>query len=164
MIYRPPLAVDPRLAALLGSANRVRTLAPLANAYRPMTAYRVARLAGIPRTKVYRELRRLLTVGVVGERRSRKGTSTWTLLDADMALYLRKKIRVAWSRDLAASATPRAEKERRLAAALRSESWFNPAKYRPNPSVAARYAAEIERPEGKGEFAGRAARVSRKRR
>jgi hypothetical protein len=129
-----------------------------------MTAYRVAQLAGIPRTKVYEELRRLLKAGVVGERRNRRGSSTWTLLDADMALYLRKKIRIAWSGDLAASAFRRAANERRTAAGLRTNSWFDPSKYTPNPVVAARYAKEIERPEGKGEFAGMPARVSRKRR
>jgi DNA-binding transcriptional ArsR family regulator len=164
MMSRPPLPVPPQVAALLGSVNRVRTLAPLANAYRPMTAYRVAQLAGVPRTKVYEELRRLLEAGVVEERRSRRGSSTWTLLDADMALYLRKKIRIAWSGDLAASAPRRAADERRAAVRLLSNSWFDPSKYTPNPVVATRYAQEIERPEGKGEFAGWPGRVSRKRR
>jgi DNA-binding transcriptional ArsR family regulator len=163
MKSRPPLPVAPQVAALLGSTNRVRTLAPLANAYRPMTAYRVAQLAGIPRTKVYEELRRLLKAGVVRERRNRRGSSTWTLLDADMALYLRKKIRISWSGDLASSAPRRLAKERRTAVGLLSNSWLDPSKYTPNPVVAARYAQEIERPEGKGDFAGMTSRVSRKR-
>jgi DNA-binding transcriptional ArsR family regulator len=164
MIARPPLAVDPRVASLLGSTNRVRTLAPLANAYRPMTAYRVAQLAGIPRTKVYEELQRLRAAGAVEARTNRKGRSTWVLLDQDMALYLRKKIRIAWSGDLAATAVRRATKERDALTRI-GTSWFDPSKYTPNPSVAARYAPEIERPEGKGEFEGMPGRrISRKRR
>jgi DNA-binding transcriptional ArsR family regulator len=164
MMACPPLAVDPRVAALLGSTNRVRTLAPLANAYGPMTAYRVAQLAGIPRTKVYAELRRLRGAGVVEARRNRSGRSTWVLLDHDMALYLRKKIRIAWSGDLAAAAVRRAGRERDVLARS-GTSWFDPSKYTPNPVVAARYAREIERPEGKGEFVGMpSGRVSRKRR
>jgi DNA-binding transcriptional ArsR family regulator len=162
MTDRSPLPVEPGVAALLGSANRVRTLAPLANAYRPMTAYRVAQLAGIPRTKVYEELRRLRDAGVLQERRTRRGTSTWSLLDADMGLYLRKKIRIAWSADLAKAASSRAARERTLLTGRRR--WFDPSKYVANPAVAARYAREIERPEGKGEFAAFPNRVSRKRR
>jgi hypothetical protein len=151
MMARPPLAVDRQVVALLGSTNRVRTLVPLANAYWPMTAYRIAQLAGIPRTKVYDELRRLQVAGAVEERKSRKGRSTWVLLDRDMALYLRKKIRISWSADLAAAAVRRAAKERDTLVRIRT-SWFDPSKYTPNPVVAARYAQEIERPEGKGEF------------
>jgi DNA-binding transcriptional ArsR family regulator len=164
MMARPPLAVDRRVAALLGSTNRVRTLVPLANAYRPMTAYRIAQLAGIPRTKVYDELRRLRVAGAVEARKSRKGRATWVLLDRDMALYLRKKIRISWSGDLAASAARRAAKERDTLVRT-GTSWFDPSKYSPNPIVAARYAREIERPEGKGEFESMpSSRVSRKRR
>jgi DNA-binding transcriptional ArsR family regulator len=161
---RSPLPVDPQVAALLGSTTRVRTLAPLANAYGPMTAYRVAQLAGIPRTKVYAELRRLQEAGAVEARRSRSGRSTWVLLDRDMALYLRKKIRIAWSGDLAAAAARRAGRGRD-AIARTGTSWFDPSKYTRDPVVAARYAREIERPEGKGEIAGMTlGRVSRKRR
>lgn len=163
MMGRAPIEVNPSIAALFGSINRVRTLAPLANAYGPMTAYRVAVLAGIPRSKVYDELRNLLATGVVEERRNRKGSSTWVLLDRDMALYLRKKFRIAWSEDLSATVARRAEKERQLVANSLSESWFDPSKYSSNPAVAARYAREIERPRGKGEFAVMPRRVSRKR-
>lgn len=161
----PPLRVAPSVAAVLGSANRARTLATLAGAYRSLTAYRVARLAGIPRTKVYNELRRLSNVGVVRERRERGGRSTWILLDLDLGLYLRKRIRIGWSEDLAAVAARRAAREKALLAAAPTD-WYDPRDFPLDPNVArrirARDATEVRRPAGKGEFVGRTRRVSRK--
>jgi DNA-binding transcriptional ArsR family regulator len=152
MMDRPPLAVDPKVEAFVGSANRVRTLAPIANAARPLTAYRIAWLARVPRSKVYVELRRLSESGLVEERKDRKGRSTWTMTDADVAAFLRKKVRIAWSEDVSASVADRAERWR--ANAAKTASWFDPSKYTANPSVTARIAKEVIRPEGKGEFPG----------
>jgi hypothetical protein len=50
--------VDPKLVALFGSETRVRTLAVLAGAFRPLAAYRVAKVGGIPVQKAYEEVRR----------------------------------------------------------------------------------------------------------
>jgi sugar-specific transcriptional regulator TrmB len=152
MPARPPLEVDSKVERFLGSANRARTLAPLANARRPLTAYRIAWLARIPRSKVYDELRRLESVGLVAERKGARGTSTWTLLDEDAAVYLRKKMRVLWSADITSTASVRAREERSRAASARA--WFDPSRYRANPQITARIAKEVYRPAGKGEFPG----------
>jgi hypothetical protein len=161
MRERPPLEVDPMLAAFIGSANRVRTLAPIANAASPLTAYRIGWLARVPRTKVYAELRRLSVSGLVRERRNGSGPSTWTLTDRDVAALLRKRVRIVWSGDLSKSSRERAKRGREISA--QPSSWFDPSKYRRNPIVAARIAEEVVRPEGKGDFPGLpASRRSRK--
>lgn len=94
------LDVDPGVAALLGSRTRVRVLAPLANAFNPLSAYRIAQLAQLPRTKVYLELRRLARAGEVEESPTPRGTSVWSLKDPDLARLLRRRVRVGWSEDL----------------------------------------------------------------
>ncbi len=88
---------DPVLVALFGSETRVRTLAVLAGAYRPMTAYRVAKVGGVPIQKAYEEFRRLGRSGLVTQRES-----GWVLADADVRALLRKRVRIRWSDDLRA--------------------------------------------------------------
>ncbi len=94
------LEVAPGLVALFGSATRVRVMAPLANASRPMTAYRIATLSGVARTKINVEIRRLEEAGIVRSRTIEKGRRGWELVDPDLRSLLRKRIRIVWSRDL----------------------------------------------------------------
>lgn len=94
------LDVDPKLAAEFGSATRVLTLAAIANASEPPTAYRIAEIARIRRTKVYQELGRLEPAGVVRSAKRADGALVWHLLDADLSALLRKRIRVASAADL----------------------------------------------------------------
>jgi DNA-binding transcriptional ArsR family regulator len=104
--------IDPKIVALLGSDTRTRVLAVLANAYLPMTAYRVAKTGETRIPNTYRELARLKKAGLVGQ--SGKG---WILLDADVKTLLRKRVRIHWSEDLKAErealAPRRAELRRR---------------------------------------------------
>jgi DNA-binding transcriptional ArsR family regulator len=86
--------VDARLVALFGSATRVRTLGMLANAYRPMTGYRIGQTAAVPLPKVYRELKRLRSGGLVEQT-----PDGWVLIDLDVRRLLRKRYRVAWASD-----------------------------------------------------------------
>jgi hypothetical protein len=86
--------IDPRLIALFGSETRVRTLAVLAGAHRPMTAYRVGRVGEMPLPMAYREIDRLATAGLIG--RSGRG---WVLLDGDVRALLLKRVRVSWADD-----------------------------------------------------------------
>ena len=90
--------VDAGLARVFGSADRVRVLAVLANASRPPTAYRVARVAGVAAPNVYRELKRLLQVGEV--RRAGPSRAGWELVDPDIGAALRRRCQVSWSADL----------------------------------------------------------------
>jgi len=89
------MRVDRRLVALCGSERRLRVLAVLANASRPLTGYRVALIGEVPVSKVYGELRKLEKSGLVGLR----GSSGWVLRDPDLGSFLRKRIRIVWWKD-----------------------------------------------------------------
>ncbi|MFZ0829704.1 MAG: helix-turn-helix domain-containing protein [Thermoplasmata archaeon] len=87
-------AVDLKLVALFGSETRLRTLAVLAGAYRPMTAYRVAKVGDVPVQKAYEELRRLGATGLVA-----KQPGGWVLADRDVRTLLAKRVRISWADD-----------------------------------------------------------------
>ncbi len=87
-------ALDPALASLFGSRTRLLTMAVLANAEEPLTGYRVAKVAGLPRQKVYPEIRRGVDAGLV------VGTpSGFRLCDPDIRALLRKRVRIRWTED-----------------------------------------------------------------
>lgn len=86
-----PESLDTRLATLFGSETRLRVLAVLAGAPRPVTGYRLAVAAAVPFSKVYRELARLERAGLVA-----RGPGGWRAADADVVRLLRKRVRVAW--------------------------------------------------------------------
>jgi DNA-binding transcriptional ArsR family regulator len=88
---------DPALVTLFGSKTRVRTLAVLASAARPMTAYRIAKVGEVAIPKVYAELPKLSRAGIVGHR-----DDGWVLLDDDVRSLLRKRVRIAWAQDFIA--------------------------------------------------------------
>jgi DNA-binding transcriptional ArsR family regulator len=114
-----PLRVDPGLIAVFGSETRVLTLAPLANSPRALTAYRIATMTGVQRTKVYRELARLAEAGIVEERVTGPGRSEWELLDPDLRRLLRRRARIVWAEDLGREAPALARRTRRLMTAAR---------------------------------------------
>ncbi len=112
--------VDPRLVAAFGSETRVRTLAVLANAFRPLTAYRVGKVGGVPLPKVYREIERLAAAGLV----ERKGAG-WVLVDPGIGALLRTRVRLSWAEDWSAEREARrpamAALHERLKGAARAE-------------------------------------------
>ena len=110
------LPVDPDLAAIFGSEDRVRTLAALANAETPLTAYRVAMLMEMEPPNVYRELKRLRKALVVEVTKTPTGSAGWALNEPHLRSFLRSRLRVSWSEDLAATARAR---EKRAEAAMR---------------------------------------------
>jgi hypothetical protein len=83
--------IDPGLTALFGSRARLLTMAVLANADEPLTGYRIAKIARLPRQKVYPELRRGVESGLV--ERSGEG---FRLSDSDIRTVLRKRVRIRW--------------------------------------------------------------------
>jgi len=95
--------LDPALTGLTGSATRARTLVPLASAGSPLTAYRIAALAGVPRTKVYRELRRLGESGLVERVGMGRNRSGWTLVDPDLRRFVSRRAQILWSGDIKAN-------------------------------------------------------------
>ena len=95
---------DPALVAFTGSETRVLVLAPAANSPAPLSAYKIAVMAGLPRTKVYRELRRLESTGIVARSKSQEGTALWWVIDEDIRQLLRRRARIGLSDDLSQSA------------------------------------------------------------
>ncbi|HZY91541.1 MAG TPA: hypothetical protein VFG07_02020 [Thermoplasmata archaeon] len=113
------IKVDPGLTALFGSEGRVKTLAALANADAPLTAYRVAAIAGMNPPNVYRELKRLVRYNEVARSPTPQGALGWTLIDANVRALLRRRLRIVWSEDLFRGA---AERGRRATLAARRSS------------------------------------------
>ncbi len=86
-----PAASDRALETFCGSRVRLLTLAVLAAADAPLTGYRVAAVAQLPRAKVYPELRKALSTGV-----ARKTAAGFSLVDPDLRQLFRKRVRVTW--------------------------------------------------------------------
>lgn len=110
------LSVDSGLATLFGSEDRVRTLAALANATAPLTAYRVATMVGMKPPNVYRELKRLLQYKEVEKARTPENRDGWIVVDPDLRALLRRRMRIVWSGDLTRGGE---ERERRASVAIR---------------------------------------------
>jgi len=81
--------VDALLVAAFGSETRVLTLAALANSTAPLTAYRVAKIAGLRPPKVYDEIRRARASGLVTQ-----SAGKLSLRDPDLRSLLRKRVRL----------------------------------------------------------------------
>ncbi|HLY76622.1 MAG TPA: hypothetical protein VKT21_01900 [Thermoplasmata archaeon] len=107
-------AVDPKLVALFGSETRLRTLAVLAGAFRPMTAYRVAKVGEVPVQKAYEGLRRLGAAGLVVHQ-----PDGWVLADKDVRALLAKRVRISWADDWFAERARRMSNEGPLLQRLR---------------------------------------------
>jgi hypothetical protein len=134
--------IDPALSSLIKSEARILTLGVLANASQPMTGYRVAAVAGLPRIKVYPELREAAKCGWIEQ-----SASGYQMSAGPLRSLLASKVKVTWSEDWMAGEPKR---RRRIQAADRRDiSWFDPTKYTPNPLVASRYAREFTRPPEK---------------
>ena len=143
---------DDALVAFCGSETRVATLGVLANSERPLTGYRVSKLAGLQPIKVYRELAKATKSGL-----AQKTPRGYRLTDSDLRLLLRKRVRVSWFESWYDQEPARAARARRVRDS--STDWFDPGRYRPNPSVAKRYAKEIKRPPEKNAWAPSGGRV-----
>ena len=143
---------DPALVAFCGSETRVRTLGVLANAEFPMTGYRVAKVAGVPESKVYPELRKGIRVGIV-----RKERSGYRLIDSDLRGLLRKRVRLFWdvdwdrAREGWGAETSRILEQGMSAIRRRLQgdvSYLRPKGWKP-PAAARRWNRELRRPRGK---------------
>ncbi len=151
--------VDPALVAAFGSATRVRTLAVLANAAGPLTAYRVALVGGVPVGKAYREVRRLARSGLVERRQN-----GWVLTDGDLRSLLQRRVRIRWDQDWDRERQGWAEETPKLLSAglaiiqgrLRSNpGYLRPRGWEPTPA-ARRTIRELGRPTEKDALLRRA--------
>jgi DNA-binding transcriptional ArsR family regulator len=113
------IPLDKRLVAVFGSATRLLALATLASSEVPLTAYRVAKTAGVPRTRVYKELRRLARAGVVEASKGGSGEEVWTLLDPEVRQLLQRRARLTSGWALVASAPGLHARSARILAAYR---------------------------------------------
>ena len=137
------MELDSALVELVGSRARLLSLAVLASAQGPMSGYRIARVADIPRQKVYPILRRAVNAGLV-----RKTDRGYILNDGDVRNLLRRRIRLEWSGDGPDSGP---DSSATVSTAAREDfDWFDADKYVPSPRIARRYAKEFRRAPGKG--------------
>ena len=91
--------VDPGLERLFGGRTRVRILAVLANAAEPVTAYRIARVAGSQVGKTSVELRRLERSGIVRRVAPSSRGLGWVMVDPDLRRLLQRRVRLVWVED-----------------------------------------------------------------
>jgi len=140
--------VDASLVSLFGSQTRLLTMAVLANANEPLTGYRVAVIANLPREKVYPLLRKGVATGTLVA-----GPEGFRMIDADVRALLRKRIRIRWDQewDRARSGW---DKETRgkltglLASIPKDPTYLRPKGWKPSPS-ARRAIRELERSPSK---------------
>ena len=102
-----PILVPLGLAQLFGSKTRVRTLAPIANSTTSLSAYRIAQVAEVPRTKIYDELARLEASGWVMKAAGPTGQTLWQITDPDLRRLIRRRMRIYSAGDLVLEAPMR---------------------------------------------------------
>ena len=88
------MKLDPGLVALFGSKTRLAVVAVLSNAFRPLTGYRIAKVADLAPIKVYAELRRLGAGGVV-----RQEEGGWVMADPSIRAVVAQRVRIRWDED-----------------------------------------------------------------
>ncbi len=140
--------VDSSLLSLFGSQTRLLTMAVLANSDEALTGYRVAMVAGLPREKVYPELRKGISTGLLTT-----GSDGYRMVDPDVRALLRRRVRIRWD-----EAWDRARKgwdeETRgklttlLASIPTDPSYLRPKGWKPSPS-ARKAIQEMDRPPSK---------------
>jgi hypothetical protein len=140
--------VDPSLLSLFGSQTRLLTMAVLANADEPLTGYRVAAIAGLPREKVYPELRKGITTGLLTAARD-----GFRMVDMDIQALLRKRVRIRWDEEWDRARTGWNEETRNrlttfLASIPTDSAYLRPKGWKPSPS-ARKAIREMERPLSK---------------
>jgi hypothetical protein len=131
--------LDPPLSALFGSRTRLLTMAVLANADEPLTGYRVAKVAGLPRTKVYPEIRKGVSSGLL----VRVG-SGYRMDDPDVRDLLRKRVRIRWYDEWNRSRGSRGESVERELSQIRA-SLKGVRTYDPNNRIPASAIRELKR-------------------
>ncbi len=144
--------IDTVLEAAFGSRARLLTLAALANSDEPLTGYRVAVVANLPRPKVYVELRKGIEAGLL-----ERVSGGFRLSDPDLRTLLRKRVRIRWDAEWDRSRKRWNEETAELLRAgleeVRGRIRQNPDYLRPpgwkSPPEASRWQKELERPPQK---------------
>jgi hypothetical protein len=140
--------VDPSLLSLFGSQTRLLTMAVLANADEALTGYRVAIIAGRPREKVYPELRKGISTGLLTLE-----SDGYRMVDTDVRALLRKRVRIRWDKEWDRARKgwdieTRGKLTTLLASIPTDPSYLRPRGWKPSPS-ARKAIREMERPPSK---------------
>jgi hypothetical protein len=130
---------DVVLESFCGSRTRLLTMSVLASAEAPLSGYRIASVAGLPREKVYPELQRAIAVGSV-----EKTASGFVLIDTDMRSLLTKRVRVTWDNYWDRSDRPSTEAVDRELEVIRQRRKRVPL-YNPANRIPKRAIRELER-------------------
>lgn len=152
MTFRIPAEIQ----RLFGGQTRSKILGYLANASTPQTGYAVSKSLGIGVSKVYEELRRLESIGILAKSLDSKGSRRFLLRDQDLRNFLVKRIRIA-STDDWFSAEKIAERRRAFKEAKRIPANLPSLPVRANRS--SRFSEEFRRPREKDRALGRVKRV-----
>jgi hypothetical protein len=88
------------LTPLFGNAARAGALAVLANAERPISGYRIAKMTGCQETKVNAVLAKLRAEELVAAVSVGQNRAGWILADPDLRRFIRRRVRISWSEDL----------------------------------------------------------------
>jgi hypothetical protein len=126
--------VDPGLGSLVGSRARLLTLAVLANSDEPLSGYRIAKIASLPRVKVYPEIRKGIEAGIL----ARDGQG-YRMVDIDLRSMLRKRVRIRWDeewdRARSVRATNSADDLERIRASLKGVRLYDPKNRVPRTAI-----------------------------
>lgn len=106
-----PFRLPQAITAILGSETRARILALLADSNEPKTAYAISRQIEMKPPRVYRELRKLESAGLVGLKPDSKGRRRYYLAEEDLRRFLLRRARLASSEDWFSLARMRAIEE-----------------------------------------------------
>lgn len=122
------IPIDPEIVQLFGGRTRASVLGVLANAGRPLTAYRVGQIAGAQLTKVGAELRRLERAAIVRQVSPSDGGPGWIMTEPSLREMLRRRVRIVWLPDWDEQVRRRALRSRSL-----PRSRIDLRRYRPDP-------------------------------
>src|SRR5437867_8784582 len=91
--------IPAKIETLFGSRTRAKVLAYLAGASVPRTGYGISKELGIGVSKVYEELKKLESSGILGSRLDVRGSKRFLLNDEDLRRFLVKNLRILSSDD-----------------------------------------------------------------
>lgn len=152
--------IPAKVTAVFGSRTRAKVLGYLAESSTPRTGYAISRTLEIGVSKVYGELKRLESCGILASSLDAKGSKGFLLKDEDLRNFLRRNLRILpadewFSLERTAERRKRFGDVKRIAVDL--------------PSVPARagkrpFAIEFRRPAGKDRALDRIKKTSGRRR
>jgi len=91
--------IPAKIEAVFGSRTRAKVLGYLADSSVPRTGYAISKELGIGVSKVYEELKKLESSGILGSSLDVRGSKRFLLKDEDLRRFLLKNLRILSSDD-----------------------------------------------------------------